>query len=116
MAEAEALAAERDQILAELTEQRRLEEEQNAFLAEAEASIAQRVAEREAITRELVEVRELLGLRTAAIADLEFRLETEASERARVQVRCRELEAEIARLGEAHEALESIDALVARGL
>jgi hypothetical protein len=115
VAEAEALAAERDQILAELTEQRRFEDEQAAFLVEADEALAQRALERENAARELAEARELTALRTAEVADLEFRLKAEAADRARVEARCRELEAEIARLNEASEALESIDALVTRG-
>jgi chromosome segregation ATPase len=110
VAEAEALAAERDQVLGELAEHRRLEGEQTSLLTQVEATLAQRDAERELAARELAEARDLVNLRTAEIADLEVRLEEEAAGRARAEARCQELEAEIARLSDAHEALESIEA------
>jgi chromosome segregation ATPase len=111
VAEAEALAAERDQVLADLAEQRRLESEQSALLLEAEAVLGRRDAERSAAARELAEAREVLELRKADVADLEARLRTEAAERKRVDARCRDLEAELGRLTKATEALESIEAL-----
>jgi hypothetical protein len=112
--EAEALAAERDQVIGELAEYRRLESEQATILVEAEAVLERREAERESAARELAEARELLALRSADLADLEARLEAEAAARARVEARCRELEAEVLRLSEASEALESIEAMVTR--
>jgi chromosome segregation ATPase len=111
VAEAEALAAERDQVLADLTEQRRLESEQSALLLEADAVLERHDAERSTLARELAEARELVELGKAEVADLEVRLETEAADRGRIEARCRELEGEVARLGQAREALESIEAI-----
>jgi chromosome segregation ATPase len=82
---------------------------------EADAVLARRDAEREAAARELKEARDQADLRTVEIADLEARLQAEAAERARVEARCRELEAEVARLAEASEALESIEAMMTKG-
>jgi len=110
VSEAEALAAERDQVLGELAEHRRLEEEQASLLAEAEAALTRRDAERESAARELAEARDLVDLRVAEVADLEARLQNETAGRARAEARCREFEAEIARLTEARDALESIEA------
>jgi chromosome segregation ATPase len=110
VAEAEALAAERDQVLGELTELRRVEGEQTSLLMDVETTLVQRDAERESAARELAEARDLADLRAAEVADLEARLEDEAAGRARAEARCRELEAEIAHLSEAREALESIEA------
>ena len=45
---------------------------------------------------------------------IEARLEDERANRARADARCRELEAEIARLSEAREALEVIEATLHR--
>ncbi len=116
VAEAEALAAERDQVLGELAQHRRLEGEQTTLLAQVEAALAERDAERESAARELAEARDVANLRTAEIADLEARLRDETAGRARAEGQCRELEAEIARLSDAREALESIEAaLVHRG-
>jgi len=109
VAEAEALAAERDQVLGELAEHRRVEEEQASLLAEVETALSRRDAERESTVRELSEARDLVDLRAAEVADLEARLENEAAGRTRAEARCRELEAEITRLSEAREALESIE-------
>jgi chromosome segregation ATPase len=113
VAEAEALAAERDQVLGELAEHRRLEGEQTSLLTQVEATLAQRDAERELAARELAEARDLATLRTAEVADLEVRLQEEAAGRARAEARCQELEAEIARLSDARDALESIEATLA---
>jgi len=110
VSEAEALAAERDQVLGELAELRRVEGDQTSVLAEVEAALNQRDAERESAKRELAEARDLVDLRAAEVADLEARVEDEAAGRTRAEARCRELEAEIARLSEAREALESIEA------
>lgn len=110
VAEAEALAAERDQVLGELAEHRRVEEEQTSVLADVEAALNRRDAEREAVARELAEARDQIDLRAAEIADLEARLQTETAGRARAEAKCRELEAEVARLSEARDALESIEA------
>ena len=115
VAEAEALAAERNQVLGDLAEHRRLEGEQTALLMDAEAVLGQRDAERDAAARNLAEARELADLRTADVADLEARLQAEGADRSRLEARCRELEAEVARLTEASEALQSIDAMVTRG-
>ncbi len=111
VAEAEALASERDQVLADLAEHRRLESEQSALLTEAEIALGKRDAERSSAAKALAEVRELLNLRTADMADLEARLRTEAADRLRIEARCRELEAEVARLSRANDALESIEAI-----
>jgi chromosome segregation ATPase len=111
VAEAEALAAERDQVLGDVAEHRRLESEQAELLAEAEALLGRRDAERGASARELAEVRQLLDLRIAEVADLEARLETEAADRRRHEARCQQLGDEVARLSKASEALESIEAL-----
>ncbi|MDZ7839487.1 MAG: hypothetical protein U5R46_01520 [Gammaproteobacteria bacterium] len=110
VAEAEALAAERDQVLGELAEHRRVEEEQTNLLGEVETALSKRDAERKAAARELAEARDLVDLRAAEVADLEARLEDEAAGRSRAESKCRELEAEITRLSEAREALESIEA------
>jgi DNA repair exonuclease SbcCD ATPase subunit len=115
VAEAEALAAERDQVLYELAELRRLEADQAELLTEAEAELARRDAERESAAHQLAEMRSLVDLRSADAVDLEARLEDEAAGRARAEARCRELEAEVARLSDAREALESIEAMLARG-
>ena len=115
VAEAEALAEERDQVLYELAELRRIETEQAALLTEAEAELARREAERESAAEELAEVRSLVDLRSADAVDLEGRLQDESAARARVEARCRELEAEVARLSDAREALQSIEAMLARG-
>lgn len=112
VSEAEALAAERDQVLGELAEHRRVEEEQTSLLTEVDAALTQRDAERESAARELAEARDLVDLRAAEVADLEGRLQDEAGARARAEARCRELEAEIARLSEAREALESIEVML----
>jgi chromosome segregation ATPase len=114
VAEAEALAAERDQVLGELAEHRRLEGEQTSLLTQVEAALAERDAERERAARELAEARDLANLRAAEVADVAARLEEEAAGRARAEARCQELEAEIARLSAAHEALESIEATLAQ--
>jgi chromosome segregation ATPase len=114
VAEAEALAAERDQVLADLAVHRRLESEQSALLLEAEAVLGRRDAEKSLAAKQLAEARELLDLRTADLADVEARLQAEVADRTRMESRCRELEREVARLGEANEALEAIDGM-ARG-
>jgi hypothetical protein len=111
VAEAEALASERDQILADLAAQRRLESEQNALLLEAEAVLGRRDAERSAAARDLAEARELLELGKADAADLEARLQAEIADRKRAEARCRELEAELSRMTQATAALESIEAI-----
>jgi chromosome segregation ATPase len=111
VAEAEALASERDHVLADLAEHRRLESEQGALLNEAEIALGKRDAERSAAARELAEARQLLSLRTADMADLEARLRSETADRVRMHERCRELEAEVARLSRASDALESIEAI-----
>jgi chromosome segregation ATPase len=110
VAEAEALAAERDQVLGELAQHRRLEGEQAGLLTQVEAALAQRDVEREAAARELTETRDLVNLRAAEIADLEARLRDEAAGRGRAETQCKALEAEIARLSEAQEALQTIEA------
>jgi colicin import membrane protein len=111
VAETEALAAERDQVLADLTEQRRLESEQSALLLEAETVLGRRDAERSAAARDLAEARELLELSKVDVADLEARLRAEAADRARAEARARELEMEVTRLSQASDALESIEAM-----
>jgi chromosome segregation ATPase len=114
VAEAEALAGERDQVLGELAHQRRIEDEQATLLVEAEAVLARRNAEREAGSRELTQARELIRIQAADVADLSARLHGDRAERARIEARCRELEAEVARLGEAREALDTIGEMVTR--
>jgi chromosome segregation ATPase len=112
VAEAEALAAERDQVLGELAQHRRLEEDQTSLLTQVEAALAERDAERQAAARELAEARDVTNLRAAEIADLEARLRDETAARARAESQCRDLETEIARLTEAREALQSIEAVL----
>ena len=112
VAEAEALAAERDQVLGELTQHRRLEGEQAGLLTEVEAALAQRDAERAAVARELAEARDQADLHAAEITDLEARLKDETTNRERAEARCRELESEITRLSDAREALESIEVVL----
>jgi DNA repair exonuclease SbcCD ATPase subunit len=114
VAEVEALAAERDQVLGELTEHRRLESEQTSLLKEVEAALAEREAEQAEAAREVAEARDLASLRAAEIADLKTRLQDEAAARSRVEAKCRELEAEIKRLTEATEALEAIEGVLGR--
>jgi chromosome segregation ATPase len=114
VAEAEALAGERDQVLGELAHQRRIEDEQATLLVEAEAVLARRNAERAAGSRELTQARELIRVQAADVADLSARLQGDRAERARIEARCRELEAEVARLGEAREALDTIGEMVTR--
>ncbi|MGH7462621.1 MAG: hypothetical protein ACREMA_16560, partial [Longimicrobiales bacterium] len=112
VAEAEALAAERDLVLGELAERRRLGEQQTALLTDAEAALDRQTVENATTARELAEARELLDLRAAEVADLESRLQSEAAKRGGVEARCRELEAEVARLAESAAALEAIKAMV----
>lgn len=114
VAEVEALAAERDQVLGELTEHRRLENEQTGLLKEVEAALAEREAEQEVAAREVAEARDLASLRGAEIAELKMRLQDEAAARARVEAKCRELEGEIKRLTEATSALEAIEGVLGR--
>jgi chromosome segregation ATPase len=85
VAEAEALAAERDQVLEEIAGLRGLED-QAALLQEAEAELA----------------------------DLDTRLQEAQSGRARAEARCRELMSEVERLSAAGEALEALESLVKR--
>jgi hypothetical protein len=112
VSEAEALAAERDQVLAELAEQRRLDDEQASLLLEAEQVLTMRDVASEVAARELADVRAIVEAQSVEIQELKGRLEMEAVERGRVETRCRELEAEVARLGEAREALETLEASV----
>jgi chromosome segregation ATPase len=114
VSEVEALAAERDQVLGELAEHRRLEGDQTSLLTEVETALAERDAERESTARELAEARNLANARAAEVLDLETRLDDEKAQRGRADARCRELEAEIARLSEAKEALEVIEATLHR--
>jgi chromosome segregation ATPase len=113
VAEAEALAGERDLVLGQLAEHRRLENEERALLAEAEAALTRHRAANEAVVRELADARQLLDLRATEISELRLRIETEAAEKARVEARCRELEAELARAAETAEALAAIKEMVA---
>jgi chromosome segregation ATPase len=115
VAEALALAAERDQMLAELTEQRRLDDEQTTLLAQAEAALGAREAEREAASRQIAELRDLADARGLEAAELRGRVDAEAVERRRLEERCRTLEAEVARLGDVDDALGAIEAAIARG-
>ena len=85
VAEAEALAAERDQVLEEIAGLRALENHA-ALLQEAEAELA----------------------------DLDTRLQEAQSGRARAEARCRELTSEVERLSAAGEALEALESLVRR--
>jgi hypothetical protein len=114
VAEVEALAAERDQLLAEIGEQRRLEEEQSTLMAEVEATLARRDAERASEFDELAELRSTLDARAVDLADLESRLQAEVADRSRLETRCHDLEAEVGRLSEAKEALEAIEAMITR--
>jgi hypothetical protein len=86
VAEAEALAAERDQVLEEIAGLRGLED-QAALLHEAEVELA----------------------------DLDTRLQEAQSGRARAEARCRELTAEVERLSQAGAALEALETLVRPG-
>jgi hypothetical protein len=112
VAEAEALAGERDLVLGELAERRRLQSEESVLLSDAEAALNRHRAANESVARELADARELLDLRATEIAELESRLESEAAERARVEARCRELEADIARFAETADALAVIREMV----
>jgi chromosome segregation ATPase len=114
VAEVEALAAERDQVLGELTEHRRLENEQTSLLKEVEAALAEREAEQEVAARDVAEARDLASLRGAEVAELKMRLQDEGAARSRVEAKCRELEGEIKRLTEATNALEAIEGVLGR--
>ncbi len=114
VSETEALAAERDQVLAELLEQRRIDDEQASLLDEAETALSLRDAEIANARRDMAEARELLDVRAAEIVDLESRLQTESTERSRLETRCRKLDAEVRRMSEASEALDAIEAVVAK--
>jgi chromosome segregation ATPase len=114
VADVEALAAERDQVLGELTEHRRLEREQTGLLKEVEAALAEREAEQKEAARGLAEARDLASLRAAEITDLNTQLQDEAAARSRGEAKCRELEADIKRLTEATEALETIEGVLGR--
>jgi hypothetical protein len=114
VSEAEALAAERDLVLAELAEQRRLDDEQAALLLEAEQVLALRDVASESAAKELAEVREIVDSQSMEIAELKGALEAAALDRGRIEARCRELEAELVRLAEATEALETLEATVIR--
>jgi hypothetical protein len=59
-------------------------------------------------------MRNLVNARAAEALELESLLEKEKTSRARADARCRELEAEIARLSEAREALEVIESTLHR--
>jgi chromosome segregation ATPase len=113
VAEAEALASERDLMLSELAERRRLENEQTLLLTDAEEALNRHRSAHETTARELLNMRDLLDLRAAEVVNLENRLQGEVSERARLEARCRQLEAQISHLGEATDALEAIKAMIA---
>jgi chromosome segregation ATPase len=115
VAEAVALAAERDQMLAELTAQRRLDDEQSALLAQAEAALGARETERAAAASQIAELRDLADERGLEAAELRARADADAVERRRLEERCRTLEAEVARLGDVDDALGAIEAAIARG-
>jgi chromosome segregation ATPase len=112
--EAEALAAERDQVLSELTEQRRLGDEQTALLAEAEAVLERQEEQRAAAAEEMAALREGIEVQAVELAEMESRIQAREIEFARAEARCRELEAEIADDTEAREALEAIEATINR--
>lgn len=112
--EAEALAAERDQVLSELTEQRRLDDEQAALLAEAEAVLERRDEERAAAAEERASLRDELEVHAVELSEMESRIQAREDDLTRVEARCRELEAEVAQLTEAREALEALEATVNR--
>ena len=113
VAEAEALAGERDMVLSELAERHRLQSEERGLLAEAETALNRHRAANETAARELADARHLLDLRATEISDLETRIQTEAAERARSEARCRELEGELARMAQTAEALAAIKEMVA---
>ncbi len=112
--EAEALAAERDQVLSELAEQRRLDDEQAALLAEAEKLLTRRDEERARAAGDAAALRDEIDARAVQLAEMESRLRAGAADHARVEARCRELEARVAELTEAQEALEALEATVNR--
>ena len=112
VAEAEALAGERDLVLGELAERRRLQGEERGLLSDAEAALNRHRAANEAAARELADARHLLDLRATEISDLESRIQDEVAERAKVETRCRELESELARMAQTAEALASIKEMV----
>jgi chromosome segregation ATPase len=114
VAEAEALASERDQVLSELAEQRRLDDEQAALLAEAEAVLERRDEERQAAAEERAELRDALEARAVQLSEMDSRLDAAAADYARLEARCQELEGQVTALTEAREALESLEATVNR--
>ncbi|MGH7467964.1 MAG: hypothetical protein ACRENP_08260 [Longimicrobiales bacterium] len=109
VAEAEALAAERDLVIGELAERLRLENEQSSLLAEAEAALTRHRTANEAAAREVAALRDL---RSAEVDDLETRLQAETAERSKLEIRCRELVSQVARLSETAEALDAIKEMV----
>jgi chromosome segregation ATPase len=113
VAEAEALAGERDMVLSELAERHRLQSEERGLLAEAETALNRHRAANDAASRELADARHLLDLRATEISELETRIQSEAAERARAEGRCRELEGELARMAQTAEALAAIKEMVA---
>ena len=69
-------------------------------------------AANETAARELADVRQLLDLRVTEISELETRIRDEVAERTKVDARCRELEAELARMAQTAEALAAIKEMV----
>ncbi len=106
--EAEALAAERDQVLSELTEQRRLDDEQAALLTDADAALELGDEERAAANAEVAELRNEVEARAIHAAEMEGRLQAGIQDRTQLEARCKDLEARVAELNEAWEALDGV--------
>jgi chromosome segregation ATPase len=112
VAEAEAMAGERDMVLGELAERRRLQSEERVLLTEAEAALNRHRTANEAAAKELAGARHLLDLRATEISELELRIQSEASDRAKIEGRVRELESELSRMAQTAEALAAIKDMV----
>lgn len=112
--EAEALAAERDQVLSELAKQRRLDDEQAELVAEVETMLKRRDEERAAASREIAELRDVAEARAVQLEEMEIRAQAGAEDYARLEARCHELEAQVAELTEVQRALEALQATVHR--
>jgi chromosome segregation ATPase len=112
VAEAEALAGERDLVLGELAERRRLQNEERGLLSDAETALHRHRAANESAAKELADARNLLDLRATEIGELELQIQTEVAERAKVEARVRELEAELSRMAQTADALAAIKDMV----
>jgi DNA repair exonuclease SbcCD ATPase subunit len=112
VAEAEALAEERDRALTRIAELKSLDEGQSRLLAEAEEALAARDAELAAAGTRDAELTAALDARSAEAEELAARLTERTMERDDLASRVALLEAEVARLLGTREALAEIQRLV----